>query len=237
MKFFPTLFAAILTVFCMNLSNAQKWNEDNSAASEERNVSDFTAISVGGGIDVYITQGGSYECKVVADDRVIDKLVTDVRGNTLKIYFDKKVRRVKKAEVHLTVKNLKEISASGGSDVESKGELKFTDLKINASGGSDTELDLYCQNLTVSISGGADVDLEGRAMSLDLSASGGSDFDAYDFEVKEAVVSASGGSDSNIHVTESLQVNASGASDVNYKGNPTKTKLKSSGASDINSNK
>jgi hypothetical protein len=46
-------------------------------------------------------------------------------------------------------------------------------------------------------------------------------------------VEASGASDVNIHVSEMLKVQASGASSVDYKGNARVTEKKTSGASDV----
>ena len=230
----------LLVAFALLLTTsltAQKWGDDGNTAEEDRKVGDFTSVSVGGGIDLEITQGNSNTIHVEASDHIIDKLITEVDGNQLRIYFDKKVRRVKKALVQITVDDLKSIHASGGSDVESKGTLTFDKLEIHGSGGSDMELELEVDKLYVNCSGGSDMEIEGNADFLDINASGGSDFDGYDFIAKEVVISASGGSDSNVYASESIVVNASGSSDVNFKGNPAKTKLRSSGSSDIHSHK
>ncbi len=237
MKIFTHLLATLTIVFLTTSLQAQKWEKDGNTKSEDRTVSSFTKVSISGGIDLTIAQGNSKTVKVEASENVIDNLMTEVKNGELRIYFDKNVRRVKKANVFITVNNLENISASGGSDVESKGDLKFDNLAIYASGGSDIQLDLEVENLECHTSGGSDVDLDGSAETLDLNASGGSDFNGYNFKVKEVKVSASGGSDSNVYASESIEVSASGSSDVNFKGNPKKTKLKSSGSSDIHSYK
>ncbi len=232
------LLVLFILLFTSNLM-AQNggWGEDKNIAKEERNVGDFTSVSIGGGIDLEITQGNSSTIEVEVTAHALDLLITEVKGNQLRIYFDKKVRRVKTSLVKITVDDLKSIHASGGSDVESKGTLKFDELEIHGSGGSDMELDLEVEKLYVNCSGGSDVEIEGSTDFLDINASGGSDFDGYDFEAKEVIISASGGSDSNVYASESITVNATGSSDVNYKGNPSKTKLRSSGSSDIHSYK
>lgn len=236
MKLVQQLLLVMTAILIVSSVHAQKW-EHGDVEEEDRNVGEFTAIAVSHGIDVIITQGNSSKVHVKASSNAIDKLVTEVENGTLKIYYDKKVRRVKKADVYVTVDELKGINASGGSDVESKGVLTYDELKLNSSGGSDMELELDVENLYVNISGGADIELAGTGKYLKLNASGGSDFDGYDYKVEEATIHASGGSDSNVYVSQSIDVHASGASDVNFKGNPKQTKLKSSGASDIHSYK
>ncbi len=235
MKIFKHILATLTIVLLTTSLQAQKWDKDGNTKKEDRSVSSFTKVSVSGGIDLMITQGTSKNLTVEASENAIDNLVTEVKGGQLNIYFDKNVRRVKKATVSITVNNLKKISASGGSDIESKGQLKFDELSIHSSGGSDIELELEVKHLECHTSGGSDVDLDGSAETLELHASGGSDFNGFNFKTREAKVSASGGSDSNVYASESIEVSASGASDVNFKGDPKKTKLKSSGSSDIHS--
>lgn len=235
MKIFKHILATLTIVLLTTSLQAQKWDKDGNTSKEERTVKSFTKVSVSGGIDLVIAQGNSKTITVEASENAIDNLVTEVKNGQLKIYFDKNMRRVKKASVSITVNNLEKISASGGSDIESKGALKFDKLAIHSSGGSDIELELEVKHLDCHTSGGSDVDLDGSAETLELHASGGSDFNGFNFKTKEATVSASGGSDSNVYASESIKVSASGASDVNFKGDPKKTKLNSSGSSDIHS--
>lgn len=235
MKIFKHLLATLSIILLTTSLQAQSWNQDGKTKIEDRTVSSFTKVSISGGIDLIIAPGNSKTITVEASENAIDNLITEVKNGELNIYFDKKMRRVKEANVSITVNNLETISASGGSDIESKRKLTFDQLAIYASGGSDVELELDVKDLVCDISGGSDVDLEGSAETLDLHASGGSDFDGFNFKTREAKVSASGGSDSNVYASESIEVSASGASDVNFKGNPKQTKLKSSGSSDIHS--
>jgi hypothetical protein len=63
--------------------------------------------------------------------------------------------------------------------------------------------------------------------------SGSSDFKGYDFIAKKCKSSASGSSDIRITCTEELSVNASGSSDVYYRGNAKVTSKHLSGSSDL----
>lgn len=236
MKFSKYIFALFLTTFLLTNTNAQKWGSDKKIAKEERKIGSFHSVSVGGGIDLYISQGRpTGTLRVEASAHAIDRLATEVEDGELRIFYKKRVRNVRKAAVYITINDLDELTASGGSDIASKTDLKFHNLKITSSGGSDVELDLRVDKIECTISGGSDLELRGGANVLILTASGGSDFDGFKFKVKDATIRASGGSDSNVYVSESIDVRASGASDVDYKGNPSITKLKSSGASDISS--
>ena len=59
----------------------------NSEKTEIRNVKDFNAIKVSAGIDLYLKIRDTEEVKVVADRDIIDKVITEVKDGTLKIYI------------------------------------------------------------------------------------------------------------------------------------------------------
>lgn len=201
-----------------------------------RKASGFNAISVSGGIDLYITQGPTESVKIEASADRQNDIVVKVENGTLHIYNDSHFklnwgRIIMKA--HVTVPTLTSVKASGGSDVYNSGIFKFDDLKLQASGGSDMKLDLTGARLECRASGGADLKLNGKVSFLDVEVSGGSDFIAYDLTAVKAKVSASGGSDAKISVTSELDASANGGADIYYRGNPSRVNKHSSGGSDI----
>ena len=60
-----------------------------SDKTEKRKVEGFTSIKVSSGIDLYLSMADSEEVKIVADDDVIDEIITRVEGETLRIYMKK----------------------------------------------------------------------------------------------------------------------------------------------------
>lgn len=217
--------------------NGQDWGKQDKGPvkKETRSVTDFDAISVSGGIDLYIKQGNKESVTVKATESIIDRLMTEVKNGQLHIYMEKGKYRNVKMDVFVVVDNLDALHASGGSDVYGQTPFRADEFELHASGGSDVEMDLEVDRLECHLSGGSDTDLEGSANHLNIKSSGSSDFEGFGLEAKHCVIMASGSSDSSVNVSESLEVNASGSSDVNYKGNPSKTKIKSSGSSDVHS--
>jgi hypothetical protein len=201
-----------------------------------RKVSSFDAITVSGGIDLYITQGLTQSVKIetVADKQ--DDIAVTAQNGVLHIYDDSHFRfnwGKKTLKAHVTLPTLTNLKASGGSDVYNNGILKFDDLKITTSGGSDIKLDLNGARLECKATGGADLKLRGKVTYLDASVSGGSDLIAYDLVAVKAKVSAHGGSDAKISVTGELEASAFGGADIYYKGNPSRVNKHASGGSDI----
>jgi len=215
MKTFNCSFTFILIFLAISL---------NGQDSQTRDVGNFSSISVQSGIDLHLTQDKAQSVKIVANDNVIDRIITKVEGRTLKIYLQKNYvkgriwEKTTPMHVYVSIDELDRIYASGGSDVESTGVWKSDELHIIGSGGSDIELEIEVDNLEVECSGGSDVDIDGLAANLELNCSGGSDFNGRQLKTKKSIVRSSGGADAYIYVTDELRVRASGASDVRYSG-------------------
>ncbi len=208
---------------------------------KDRPVSGFTGLSVNSGIDVYLTQGNSE--KLTFDVRGVDEedVRSDVRNGVLKLYIDRQggmnwgfnFGRDRYVKAYVTFRQLRSLSAGGGSDVLGKGTLSFGDLNVEASGGSDVKLALKADELNASASGGADLKLEGSARMLNAEGSGGSDLDARDLTVDVCNANSSGGSDVYVNATREMSLKASGGSDIYYSGRAKVLAKSESGGSDI----
>ena len=233
-----TTFNKLLLCFLFIMStftlSAQWGKNDANRIEEDREVGSFDAVSVGYGIDVHLHQSDKTSVSVKARKETMKHIVTEVKNGTLIIKIDNWKKRIRGGmDVTIHVPNLNKISASGGSDVYGKGNWEMDDLAISLSGGSDLEMELVANRLECNASGGSDIDLRGSADEIKINCSGGSDVEARKFMVRHCTVNASGGSDVEIHASESINASASGASDITYKGNPSKVKVHSSGSSDI----
>jgi hypothetical protein len=203
-----------------------------------RNVGrSFTGIDVSAGIELYITMGETEEVKIVADDDIIDKIITEVEGGTLKIYVKQNNwfnwSGNEKRKAYVKVKEVKVIDASAGCDVKSENTLKGEELKVSASSGSDLNLDVYYKNLNVDTSSGSDAKLTGKVKYLTASSSSGSDLDARNLESVICKVSVSSGSDATVNVSEEIQAHASSGGDIDYYGNPSVKDIDESSGGDV----
>lgn len=211
------------------------------ADKAERDLTGFRAIAVSGGIDLEVHQGDHYKVVVHADGGDADEVETEVE--------DHGVLAIRKAgslfhwfnwfnwfqhyKVDVTLPTLQKLTASGGSGVVFESDFTGDELELRASGGGNLRFKGKLKSLDITGSGGSDLYLKGSAHLLTATASGGSDLHAADFEVDEADLKASGGSDMVVNVREKLSARASGGSDIRYEGHPQQTDVKTSGGSDI----
>lgn len=229
MKKLVLIFCTLLFALSFQLS---------AQTTQDRNVSNFDAIQVSSGIDLFLKQGGSPSVKVKASEGVIDDIQTYVENGRLIIRMKKGNYRNwsrNRKEVYIVLEDLKQITAAGGSDIFAE-ELRLDQLSISTSGGSDISLGIEVKDLKLTMSGGSDIDLKGTANTLEVRASGGSDLSAGKLEVKSCNITTSGASDASIYVTGDLNMTASGGSDINYAGNPNIVRSRSSGGADITGN-
>lgn len=201
---------------------------------EEFSIGSFDGLKVSSGIDINLIQSDEHRVVVKANEDLLDDVEVEVVNGTLRISVDRRwFRGGGRVEADITFVDLTSIDVSSGSDVESTGTLEFRDIEIKASSGSDLKLNLEASSVKLRTSSGSDAQLKGSAREFKAKASSGSDINAYDFEVEDAVLECSSGSDVKAWVTETLSVQASSGSDIYYRGDPVLENVNTSGGSDL----
>ena len=201
-------------------------------------ITNFNGLTVSNGIDVSINQSNTESIKVSAHPDLLKNVIVDKEGSILSIRYKDNAswsRFIKGQgiKVYVNCKTLQSITASGGSDILAENNIKTDRLSITASGGSDIDLNVNTKELKIVSSGGSDIDLKGMATNLSVTSTGGSDIDALELRVEYAKVTSSGGSDVNIYVTKALEANATGGSDIQYKGDASVRKTSSNKSGDV----
>ncbi len=206
----------------------------------EKDYGTFHSLKLSGAVDIYISQGTKEAVKVEADEQGKEVIQINNTNKTLEIttYSKKKINDFH-VKVYLTVVDLKSIECFGAVNFYSKTNLKFDHLKLTIMGATNVELDLTVPDIDLDLSGASDVDLNlssttvkglitgasdvklsGSAATMDMMSTGACELKAELFKVKTAKMQCSGASSSKIYVTDNLEFDASGASELKYKGNP-----------------
>jgi RNA polymerase sigma factor (sigma-70 family) len=202
-------------------------------ATKELKLSGFTSVEVGAMFQVQITQAKSFRVVVTADDNVLPYVKVTKEGSTLKIGLEGKRLRLQKVtlKVAITMPRLAGVSASGASKVELKGIKSNRDCKVRASGASHLKGDLQAGNLDLEASGASHVSLTGSARSAKLAGNGASHLALAGLTLRSANVVLSGASHAKVNVASELDYKLSGASHLQYVGEPKIGTKKVSGAS------
>jgi hypothetical protein len=226
-------------------------------------VKDFTEFVTGGNASVEISQDGTEYLRVEADSEVMKRIKVDQTGKRVSVWakggsglfhwFNNSNDQVR---IVLRVKKLEYLEISGGAranvgdlhsdrfrlSVSGAGNVEFAglnagDLNANLSGAANVKLQaINSKDQDFDLSGASNIDIraEGNTESLEVIASGASNFRGKKLTAKKAELNASGASHIEASVTEFLNADASGASSIDYHGDP-KAKTNSTGASHVSS--
>ena len=222
-------------VFAALAVQAQKTIKDENA--ELRSVRDFHGIRVSGGFNVYLSSGDQESVAVSASQKqYVSDIKVEVRDGILHIEFKPKngkwVRNLK-LNAYVSYKQLDRLIMSGATDVVLTDTWKANRVQIDLSGASDLKGEVKFEELEIEQSGASDAELKGTVRKLEIRSSGASSFKGYGLSATLCEARASGASDIRITVNDKISVEASGASDVFYRGDGHIEDIRTSGASTV----
>jgi Putative auto-transporter adhesin, head GIN domain len=203
-----------------------------------RDVQTFQSVVVSGPFKVYYSTDAESQVAVSANDtEARDRITTKVNNGTLYISLDNSGvrwwRGNKEFKVYITAPKLNSLTASGAVNIVVVDVLKSNNLSLNFSGASDFTGKVECDEIKANFSGASDTKISGSADKIGLVCTGASGFKGIDLKVNEADLVATGASDIKLYVKETLRSKASGASSIQYKGNPRIFNQTATGASSI----
>lgn len=183
-------------------------------ATEARPVASFTAISVDHPARVVVLWGGAESLEVSAEDNVLPLVTSEVRAGRLFLSLapHQGLSLTREIVHRVTVRELGDLEASGAARVELRA--------------------VAAESLSLRLSGASSVSADGRCDRLALDLSGASRADAPGLHTRSALAVVSGASHGLLRVEDELVANASGASVLEYFGDPHVTST-ASGASTI----
>jgi hypothetical protein len=187
-----------------------------------RALGSFSRLRIDGPFDVRLTQAGSDQATVVADDNIEPLVETVVEGDALVVRMKREAGFTTRSApvVRVDARALQSIAINGSGDLAVE-RFKADSLSLNVIGSGDVHFGVVeLKDLSVSISGSGDVRLAGRADQQNWTVSGSGDVDARALAGRAAKVSIHGSGDVSIGTTEQLDVQLSGSGDLSYAGRP-----------------
>ncbi len=229
---FASLLAGMTSLFAA-CSMVPGTHGDGNVQKETRKISTFNGIEVSGAFQIILKQGAVEELIVEADANLLPLIRTEVVGGTLNIETKKPIHHVTVMKVYVTVKDLNRIDVSGAVDINTEGRITVPELSIDASGASDSKLELGVQKLKLDCSGASKMRFSGFATNVNMDLSGASDIFAYDLLAENYDLQISGAGNAQLNVSKKIRADISGAGSVKYKGSPSEVDQSISGAGSI----
>jgi hypothetical protein len=203
--------ATVMVVGCTYSIDFNGVRGEGPLVRESREVGDFNAIDVGGGIHVRMSIGQPATVELEAEQNILDILTVTVRDGVLTIDNDESYSSPRGVTLTIVAPEFTEIVLSGGADGRLDG--------LDASG------------LSVDVSGGADLQAEGQVGQLDVVASGGAKAHLGGLDAESVQLDASGGATVEVSASQRIEGSASGGATVHTSGDASVDVSTSGGAS------
>ena len=203
---FYLLFAALFfTLACglVNFNVPQTVAGSGVASSQERSVTEFTAIEIAGSADVFVTVGKAQHVLVEADDNILPLIETSVQAGRLVISTKPFTSISPRLPIRVTVTmpSIEAASLSGSGNIT-----------IN---------DVNAETLTLNLPGSGNINVSGSARRVTVSLNGSGNIQCGDLEAQAVDVGLNGSGDVTVYASQHLGVTIRGSGSVHYRGNPT----------------
>jgi hypothetical protein len=173
-------------------------------ASEFREVTPFSGLIVTGPLQVQLHEGGAGPIEITAEDNVLPLVRAEVRGGILQLFLaDGSLTTTHAIRVRAASTGLREVEGSGAAQIEVEG--------------------LAVERLETRLSSASSLVVSGRADQHELRISDASRCLARHLQSRRVTATLSGASQGLVAVSESLSVQGSGASTLEYVGDPVLT--------------
>ena len=179
----------------------------------------FDKIRISGAQEAVILNDSDYSVTIETHANLLDHI--DVVINNGEISF--KTKNIKRYDVmtfYITAPDIRQIKASGATEVSTPETIRGKDLNIFASGASELDLHLDYDKIIVKASGASEITMAGKAGYLVADASGASEIYAKKLITDTAMVNASGASECYVNTRNNLTYQKSGIAEVNYVKEP-----------------
>ena len=233
--FFIALTLAVMGLSSCRFLGGERISGDGHVVSQPRNVTGFNSLDISGGIKVHIRQDAVAAVKVEADQNLMEYIEVFTDGSTLVIKQKDGVNLNPSKDIIVSVAApiYKDIEVSGACDIIGDGPITGSEeVRLDVSGASTINLRINVPKLHSELSGSSHLNLNGQVADFWVKARGACEIKSYDLITDNTTLDVSGASDAEVTVNKKLEVEASGASKVLYKGKPSISQ-NSSGASEV----
>ena len=187
-------------------------------------ASNFKGISVGGNLQVILTQGTEEFVEIETDANLIGYFEVKVNEDKT-LYIDAKegysLIPTHSVQVHISFKELEAIRSHGHSAISADQALNFENLALEIHNGSVMDFGITAQEIKVRITGSSKNNLSGTTDNLQLEVFNSGKFKGQNLSVKKAKVSINNSGTADIKVIDSLDATTNNNGTLRYSGNPS----------------
>ena len=209
------LSSSILLASCYEEDPGPRQSDSRTYA-----VMDFDRIEAGDALNITITLVISFSFVANGDRINLDVLLFYKNGSTLILHYNHFEKRQYGTSVSITLPALVGSDFSSAVSAQISGFTDVSQFDLSLSGASLAQMNIEAVKINFLLSGASQLRLYGKGDSLNGTLSGASLLSAFDYLSTQAKLIVTGASNGKVNVSQQLEVNASGASLVIYRGRP-----------------
>ncbi|PKP10733.1 MAG: hypothetical protein CVU09_05850 [Bacteroidetes bacterium HGW-Bacteroidetes-4] len=231
MRTLKTLTFGMFALFVSIAASAQQ-------KTEVRNVKGFSGIDVSEGIRVELTYGDKEYVEVTTDEGVMERVITELKGNDLRIHMEGNNWNGWniKVLVKVTAVKMERLEASSGSSIITQNLLESNKLEMSSSSGASLKVAFKSPVASCKTSSGASADLKGETQTFSAKSSSGSSIDAELLKADKVDADVSSGASIEVTANEELKAEASSGGTIKYSGSPKMKDIEKSSGGSVRSN-
>lgn len=208
----------------------------NNVITQEYTFSEYENIETESAFTIYVEFSDTEESIIVeANENLFEYIEVRKGSDNLKIGFRENISIKGSAtlKAYITTKNISGYLASGASRFIVEDDIVSDDASVFLSGASQFTGEMHVENLYAEMSGASSMNIAGESATLDVTASGASSISDFGFSTDYLQVNFSGASLASLTVNDKMDITASGASIIRYKGDGVINSQNLSGGSQI----
>ena len=222
-KVFLVSFLVLLIFSSCRFMGWKGINGSGNIVTQSRTTEKFNSVDVSGAINVYVKQDSAQQTIKVETDDNLQKYI-DIHEDNGVLYISQRdnysLDPSKKIKVYVSATYFKRFNISGASNIYSENKLVSSEtLDIDMSGASEIKLDVKAPRINADITGASSVMISGETKDFNVEGSGASDIKSFDLMTENTTLDISGACSAEVFASVKLDVQASGASGIKYKGN------------------
>ena len=240
MKNSTTKIAIMLIGMSALFSSCDNFHDEAPSANvtaQERFAENFTGIAVADAFLVDVEYSATEESIIIeANDNLHQFIEVENVNGILRIKLRDRVNIRGNAtfKAHIITKNyLDSFSASGASRMTLINPQESADVNIRLSGASFLTGEFTANSITAYLDGASNATIRGSADTFTLNADGASLIGSFEMIAGNAYLQMSGASNASLTINGEINLRASGASVLMYKGSASKNHIDLSGSSQI----
>ncbi len=212
------LFVAICCISC------EKDNLDIEPSPQvtERDVSvsSFEELIVSDALQVFVRFSGTSSLKIEANDNLHSLFEIEENNGKLSVGLRDRthIKGNPVLNVYINANTLYSLAALGATNILLETSWMSGNAEINLSGACSMAGTIESDKLNIELTGASTLEINGSSKEVDVHATGASHLGSYSFSTDRLEADLGGASDLSLTVNETLDVKASGASTVYYKG-------------------